>query len=110
MGSTVDEWRPDLSHGEGERQSEADGGRARPKDLAVALLSLKCSSAVSLSPNKRAPSKGMSMRLAWTTPKKQVLQSHAWRLSATEEAMALPTLSVVSRSHPMVNFEASSPS
>ena len=48
------------------------GAVDEPKHRAVTLLSLKHSSAESAYPqNRREPSKGMSFKLAWTSPKSQ---------------------------------------
>ena len=52
----------------------------------------------------------MSIKLAWTSPEKSVVQSQVWQCNATEEAMAQPKDSVVSSPHRMVNVDASLPS
>ena len=60
----------------------------KPKDRAVTLISLKRSSVeLAFSSNKREPSKGMSIKLAWTSPEKPVEWSQAWQCSTTKEAM-----------------------
>ena len=55
------------------------GAVDKSKELAVALLSLKRSSAeLAFASNKWEPSKGMSMRLAWTFPEKPVELNQEW--------------------------------
>ena len=88
---TVDEGRLTLAMEGAKRKSKTDGVVDRPKGHADALLSLKRSSAeLVFSPNRRAPSNGMSIRVFWTSPEKPVVRSQAWRQSATKEVMALP--------------------
>ena len=78
--STVDGFaHSDLSQERGERRSGVDRAVDRPKDLAVTLLSLKRSSAESaFSLNRWKPSKGMSIKLAWTSPEKPAEKMQAW--------------------------------
>ena len=57
----------------------------RPKDRAVALLSLKRSSAESaFASNKRALSNGMSIRFDCKLPEKPVVLSQTWRRNANQ--------------------------
>ena len=83
---------------------------AKTKDWALALLSLKHSSAVSaFLLNRQTPSHGMSMSLAWKS-RSQVSGAKSGVVMATEAAMALPTQLVISIPDRMVNFAASFPS
>lgn len=72
---------------------------------AAALLSLNRScTESSLSPHKRASTKGMSIRDAWTSPKKLVDLSQAWRQSATNKAIDFPSKPIVSRMQCIMNL------
>mgnify|MGYP002804906339 CR=1 FL=1 len=79
-GSPVDELVCiDHSHKMDERKSGVNGAVDRLTDLVVTLLSLKSSSSESAaSLNRREPSKGMFIRLAWTSPEKPVDWSQVW--------------------------------